>query len=240
MPAAQALVTGVRFTLSMVFIAALLAGCAANLAPQPPVAATPPEFPAAEYERAAAGGAPVYRIDAATSSVVIEVRRAGSLARLGHDHVVAGYDIHGFMRADDARADLYIALDKLVVDEPRLREIAGFDTNLSADAIEGTRRNMLGRVLEADRFPFAVVAVRGLDEHHVASVSLTFHGATRTMPIALDVSIADREAIVAGAFTLKQTDFGIVPLSLFGGAIEVQDAVDIRFRLRAVRGAHPE
>jgi hypothetical protein len=60
------------------------------------------------------------------------------------------------------------------------------------------------------------------------------------MPIALDASIADREAIVAGAFTLKQTDFGIVPLSLFGGAIEVQDAVDIRFRLRAVRGAHPE
>jgi len=236
----RALATAVRFTLSAALTAALLAGCAAYVSQPEPTLATPSGFPTADYEGAAARGAPVYRIDAATSTVVIEVRRAGSLARLGHDHVVAGYDIHGFMRADDARADLYIALDKLVVDEPRLREIAGFDTNLSADAIEGTRRNMLGRVLDADRFPFAVVAVRGLDEHHVASVALTVHGMTRTMPVALDVSFAGSEAIVAAAFTLKQTDFGIVPLSLFGGAIEVQDAVDIRFRLRAVRGAHTE
>ena len=237
MHAIRALPTTVRLTLSMALTAAWLAGCVAYVAPPAPTAATPPEFPASEYERAAAGGAPVYRIDAATSSVVIEVRRAGSLARLGHDHVVAGYDIHGFMRPDDARADLYIAFDKLVVDESRLREIAGFDTTPSVDALEGTRRNMLGRVLDADRFPFAIVAVRGLDEHHVALVSLTLHGMTRTMPVALDVSVADSEAIVAGAFTLKQTDFGIVPLSLLGGAIEVQDAVDIRFRLRAVRGA---
>ena len=236
----RALATIIRFALSLALTAALLAGCVAYVAlsAPAPTAATPPGFPASEYERAAAGGAPVYRIDAATSSVVIEVRRAGSLARLGHDHVVAGYDIHGFIRPDDARADLYIALDKLVVDESRLRDTAGFDTTPSADAIEGTRRNMLGRVLEADRFPFALVAVRGLDDHHVASVALTLHGTTRTMPVALDVSVADSEAIVAGAFTLKQTDFGIVPLSLFGGAIEVQDAVDIRFRLRAIRGAH--
>ena len=238
MHAMRGIAAVVRLTLSMALIAELLAGCVAYVAPPAPTAATPAEFPASEYERAAAGGAPVYRIDVATSSVVIEVRRAGSLAHLGHDHVVAGYDIHGFMRPDDARADLYIALDKLVVDESRLREIAGFDTTPSADAIEGTRRNMLGRVLEADRFPFAVVAVRGLDEHHVASVSLTLHGVTRTMPVVLDVRVADAETVVAGAFTLKQTDFGIVPLSLLGGAIEVQDAVDIRFRIRAIRGAH--
>lgn len=236
----RALATVARFTLSIALIAALLAGCAANVAPQRPSAAAPPGFPTADYEGVAGHGAAVYRIDTAKSTVVIEVRRAGSLARLGHDHVVAGYDVHGFMRPDDARADLYIELDQLVVDESRLREIAGFDTTPSPDAIEGTRRNMLGRVLDADRFPFAVVAVRGLDGHHVASVALTLHGMTRTMPVALDVSVAGSEAIVAGAFTLKQTDFGIVPLSLFGGAIEVQDAVDIRFRLRAVRGAHPE
>ena len=56
--------------------------------------------------------------------------------------------------------------------------------------------------------------------------------------LTTSVELVGGLAIVAGAFTLKQTDFGIVPMSLLGGAIEVQDAVDIRFRLRAVRGAH--
>ena len=76
MHAMRALPTLVRFTLSMALAAALLAGCAAYFAAPEPPAATPPGFPASEYERAAAGGAPVYRIDAATSTFVIEVHRA--------------------------------------------------------------------------------------------------------------------------------------------------------------------
>jgi hypothetical protein len=33
--------------------------------------------------------------------------------------------------------------------------------------------------------------------------------------------------------TLRQTDFGIAPLSVLGGAIQVKDAVDLSFRLHA-------
>jgi hypothetical protein len=55
------------------------------------------------------------------------------------------------------------------------------------------------------------------------------------MPIPLAVDAEPGEWIVSGAFRLNQTDFGIVPLSLLGGAIEVQDAIDLRFRIRAVR-----
>ena len=189
----------------------LLTGCAAHVVAPPTTAGGPPGFPTSEYVRAVAEGKPIYAVDPATSNVVIEVRRAGSLARLGHDHVVAGYDIRGFIRPDE------------------------FDTQPSADAIEGTRRNMLGRVLDAERFPFAVVDVRGLDDQRVATVSITMHGVTRSMPIPLDVDADPGEWIVSGAFRLKQTDFGIVPLSLLGGAIEVQDAIDLRFRIRAVR-----
>jgi polyisoprenoid-binding protein YceI len=66
-------------------------------------------------------------------------------------------------------------------------------------------------------------------------VSITLHGVTRSMPIPLAVDAEPGEWIVSGAFRLNQTDFGIVPLSLLGGAIEVQDAIDLRFRIRAVR-----
>jgi hypothetical protein len=38
---------------------------------------------------------------------------------------------------------------------------------------------------------------------------------------------------VAGRFTLRQTDYGITPLTILGGAVQVADAVDVEFRLRA-------
>lgn len=217
--------------------AALLAigGCATREASAPASATEPPGYPARDYERAIAEGKAVYRVDPAGSTVVIEVRRAGSLARLGHDHVVAGYDIRGDVMPDSNRADLYIALDALIVDEAQLRAQAGFDTEPTADAIAGTRRNMRNRVLEVEHFPFAVISIDALDAERVASVSITLHGATRRMRIPLQVDATPDEWRVAGAFALNQTDFGIVPLSLLGGAIEVQDAVAVRFRIRALR-----
>src|SRR4051812_1090480 len=161
----------------------VVAGCAVREAPAPPGGGEPPGYAARDYERALAEGKAVYRVDPARSTVVIEVRRAGSLARLGHDHIVAGYDVRGDVMPGSDRADLYIALNGLVVDEPKLRAEAGFDTEPTADAIAGTRRNMLSRVLEAERFPFALVSVGAIDAERVASVAITLHGTTRAMRI---------------------------------------------------------
>jgi hypothetical protein len=58
---------------------------------------------------------------------------------------------------------------------------------------------------------------------------------TRTIPGPLDVDAGPGDWIVSGAFRINQTDFGIVPLSLLGGAIEVQDEIDLHFRIHAVR-----
>ena len=66
----------------------------------------------------------------------------------------------GISHRTSGRADLYVPLDTLVVDEPALRAEAGFDTQPSAADIAGTRRNMLEKVLEADRYPFALIAVK--------------------------------------------------------------------------------
>jgi len=40
---------------------------------------------------------------------------------------------------------------------------------------------------------------------------------------------------VSGRLSFDQTDFGITPYSLLGGAIAVRNAVDLRFRIRARR-----
>ena len=218
-------------------LAGLLAACAPH-APRPPEAdrQAPPDFPETYY-RETARGSPVFRVDPASSLVVIEVRRGGSLARLGHDHVVASHDVQGFVAPGEGRSDLYVALDRLVVDEPELRADAKFDTQPSEDDIAGTRRNMLN-TLQAAQFPFALINIVRGDAGGAEtglSVSITLHGITRTLRVPVQIDAGNDAVRVTGRLSLRQTDFGIKPLSVLGGAIQVQDVVDLRFSIRALR-----
>src|SRR6266568_5745505 len=228
---------GLAAALLSTMLALTLAGCAPPVRERASAPAAPPaEFPEGYYLEAAARGRPVFRVDPAESLVVIEVRRAGSLARLGHDHVVASHEVGGYVAPDEGRADLYVQLERLEVDEAALRAEAGFDTQPTESDIEGTRANMLVRVLEADRFPFALIRVSGVDASRgeaTMGIAITLHGSTRTLqaPARID---ADADRIeVTGRLSLDQTDFGITPYSLLGGVIAVRNGVDLRFRGRA-------
>ena len=219
-------------------LAALLSGCAPEIrrpAPEgkPPTREAPAEFPRAYYEQAAAQGKAVYRVDSAQSLVVIEVRRGGSLSRLGHDHVVAARNVAGFVAPEAGRADLYIALDDLTVDETGLRSAAGFDTQPSESDIAGTRANMLDKVLETGKFSHALIRVNGGSAK--SSVTITLHGVTRTLEAPMQVDRNDNQIGATGLLTFNQSDFGITPFSILGGAIQVQDRLDLRFTVRARR-----
>ncbi|MGC2520971.1 MAG: YceI family protein, partial [Burkholderiales bacterium] len=198
----------------------------------------PAEFPAAYYEQLAAQGKPVYRVDPAQSLVAIEVRRAGSLARLGHDHVVASHDVGGYLAPDAGRADVYVPLERLAVDEPALRAEAGFDTQPSETDIAGTRGNMLEKVLDAEKFPFALIRVSGAAAgagEATLNVAITLHGTTRALQVPARIETGAGEIDVSGRVAFDQTDFGIAPFSVLGGAIAVRNRVDLRFRIRARR-----
>jgi polyisoprenoid-binding protein YceI len=228
-----------RFPLRHAAIAALLllAGCAGLLRVEAPVA-PPAEFPEGDYQQAAKQGKPVYRVDPAASIVVVEVRRGGSLARLGHDHVVASHDVTGYVAPGEGRADLYVALAKLAVDEPELRKEAGFDTQPSESDIEGTRSNMHAHVLETEKYPFALIAVKGADakqKNPTLSVGVTLHGQTRTFQVPSEIDADEKAITVSGRLAFNQTDFGITPYALLGGAIAVKDGLALRFRIRAKR-----
>jgi len=229
----------VAAALSSTLLALMLAGCAPLLREPAPAPAVPPaDFPEAYYREAAAQGRPVFRVDPRESLVVIEVRRAGSLARLGHDHVVASHELGGYVAPDEGRADLYVALGRLAVDEAALRTEAGFDTQPAESDIEGTRANMLGKVLEAEKFPFALIRVSGADASQrdvTLSVAITLHGSTRTLQAPARIDAGAGEMSVTGRLSFDQTDFGITPYSLLGGAIAVKNGVELRFHIRARR-----
>lgn len=228
-----------KAVVTAVVAAGLAAACVVQDSRLPePDGQRPANFPEQSYRQAAARGKPVFRVDPALSRVVIEVRRGGSLARLGHDHVVASHDVGGYVSPEDGRSDLYVPLERLVVDEPGLRADAGFDTQPSAGDIAGTRQNMLQKVLQADRYPFALISVEGVDaagDGAGANVAITLHGTTRAMRVPVRIETRADEVDVTGRLALDQTDFGIAPFAVLGGALQVQNRVNLSFRIRARR-----
>jgi polyisoprenoid-binding protein YceI len=208
----------------------LLAACSASLAP--PAAA--PRDSTAWYRQAASRAVPVYAVDPKASLVTIVVRRAGLFARLGHDHVVAARNAAGFAAPGANRADLSFRLDQLTVDEPALRREAGLTTNPSQEAIDGTRANMLDRVLEAGRYPQVEIHVERAGTGKL-NTSITLHGVTRSLAVPAEVVLADDVLTATGALTLRQTEFGITPFSVGGGLLAVDDLLELRFRIVARR-----
>ena len=215
---------------------ALLAGlCACAPAPlQHGAPAASADFSA--WYHAAAAREPVYRIDPARSLIAVTVRRGGPFARFGHDHVVASRTVSGWVAPRSGRADFRFRLDELSVDEAGLRAAAGLDTQPSAEDIAGTRANMLNKVLEAARYP-----VVSLHAERIAGVpgslrlAVTLHGVTRVLDVPVRVETGAQALSAEGTLRLLQSEFGITPMSIMGGALRVEDAMELRFTLLARR-----
>jgi polyisoprenoid-binding protein YceI len=96
---------------------------------------------------------------------------------------------------------------------------------------------MLGKVLRVDAHPYAYVALTGVRAAagtFRVEPAVTLNGVTRTVPADVTVETTPDGMRVTGRMTILQTDFGLVPYSLLAGALEVQDALAMRFDLRAV------
>jgi hypothetical protein len=168
--------------------------------------------------------------------MVMEVRRSGSLAQFGHDHVVASHDVQGYIAPDEGRADFFVPLDALVVDEGPLRAQAGFDTQPSASDIAGTRDNMLAKVLETGSYPYAQIAIRDVvpDGNRTILATVTVHGTTRPVEVNVQMKSTAGELEVDGTSRITLSDFGMTPYSTLGGALAIRDDVDIKFVIRSI------
>ncbi|MDQ1831243.1 YceI family protein [Massilia scottii] len=209
----------------------LVAGCAT--APTPPPVPTPADTTFAWYQDAAPTQQ-VLRIDTAKSLITVTVRRGGTFARMGHDHVIASRSIEGFVAPDAGRADFRFRLDQMTVDETALRTKAGLTTQPDDDAIAGTRTNMLTRVLEAERYPLVTLhAERAAGKDDTLRLTVNLHGVSRTVEVPTTIERSNGGVTASGALTLLQSDFGITPMSVMGGALTVQDPMELAFRIVA-------
>lgn len=229
-----------KHKLGIALLIASLLSCQSQ-PPQPGQAPQPlPDFPLETYRPAV--GVTVYQIDGDRSRADILVRRGGKLARFGHDHVVSATGFYGYIRlvAKDfkrSQADVRLALKSLIVDDPVMREQFALDTKPTAQDIEKTSANMHGKVLQTDFWPQVHLKVEmtgGTPDAAAAQLTMRLHGEEKNFPITFKaVGMGTEHIQVDGAFSLRQSDYGMTPLSILGGGLQVLDQVDVTFKLQA-------
>lgn len=190
-------------------------------------------------------GAEVLHVDPDRSVATILVRRAGALARLGHNHAIASASESGvaWIGRDlaDSGFELRLPVQAFVVDDPKARAGAGpdFAETVSENARQGTYANMLrAEVLDAARYPEVIVSARRLDgtwENPTVKARVTLRGATRDIEVPITLRREPATLGATGTMRIRQTDFGITPFSVGAGAIQVADELEVRFEIVASR-----
>jgi polyisoprenoid-binding protein YceI len=190
-----------------------------------------------------------YTIDAAGSDVHWLVYKAGSLARLGHNHVISVSDLAGTVmtNADPSasRFELQFHVQALTVDDPKLRGGLGpdFASVPSADDVAGTRKNMLSdRVLMGEKYQ--TIKVTGVGPAGVAdaqNLKITVELLGRTVPLTVPtkVEMHGDDLTASGEFDLTHTALGMMPFTVMLGALQVADNMKFAYRIHATAAPTP-
>lgn len=186
----------------------------------------------------------------ARSRLIVLVYRAGPLAALGHNHVIACNCVTGtvYLPRDPLRAsfDLRAAVRQFAADDPALRAAehsADFPPDVTRSARQGTRHNMLGpALLNAARFPDITLRAAGLRHSSdrrpgdlIAEVQVRALGQVHSLSVPVRYHMEADEIVVTTKFPLRQTDLGLTPFSALGGALSVRDGMTVRLELIARR-----
>lgn len=180
-------------------------------------------------------------VNAAQSHATIEVGKAGLFSFMaGHTHEVDAPLLSGVIHFDPANpagSDLHLDFDAAA-----LRVTGKGDPPADVPKVQAA---MVGeQVLDVAKYPkiaFDSTAVK-LESGGGATLNLTVTGTMRlhgvSRPVTAQVSATlDGEVLIAtGQFTLKQTDYGIKPVSV-AGVVKVKDALNISFRIVARESA---
>jgi polyisoprenoid-binding protein YceI len=164
-------------------------------------------------------------IDVERSTVTIHVGKAGLLSAAGHEHWVTAPISSGAINDSNApRVEFTVETAKMRV-KPDPKVDAKTEAQIQKDMEEMTLETARYREIA---FQSSHIEKAAEGEWRVDG-TLSLHGVSK--PIRLNVR-RDGDAFT-GRTILKQTDFGIKPISIGGGAIKVKNEIEIEFRIYA-------
>jgi polyisoprenoid-binding protein YceI len=176
-----------------------------------------------------------YRVDASRSRFIVKAFAGGLLSGFAHDHTIAIREFTGdasftYVTVSPASLQLTIKADSLAVTD-----------KISDSDKEKITNTMRKDVLEVDKYPeiifksTTVTAARTGEGHYDATISgdLTLHGVTRNITIPAKLVFNADNLHARGAFSVRQTQYNIKPVSIAAGTIKVKDEVKFTFDIVA-------
>ncbi len=161
-------------------------------------------------------------IDTDRSTITVHVFKSGLFRAFGDNHEIQAPIAAGSVAEPNPHAELVVAAVRMRV----------LDPGLSASDRAEVQRRMLGPdVLDVERFPQiryeSTGATRSASGSWVLQGQLTLHGQTRSVM----VSVTGQLGHFRGSASVKQTDFGIRPITIAAGTVKVKDEVRIEFEV---------
>jgi len=186
-------------------------------------------------------GQATHTIDPEHSTLRVSVGKSGLFGAFGHDHAIDAARVSGtveFDAVDPARDAVNFA-----VATSSLRVV---DPGVSASDREKVQSTMLGpAVLDAERFPEITFTSTSVSPSPSASAGpewtgldlagvLRLHGVERPLDVPVQLRAEGTTVHVHGEATIRQTDYGMTPVTAVGGTVRVKDQVKITFDILAV------
>jgi polyisoprenoid-binding protein YceI len=183
--------------------------------------------------------AAMYRIDPAKSRVTIHVGKSGAFSFVaGHTHEVSGPIQSGSMDVDQEQPSRSHV--RLVIGSGDLMVSTAGEPSGDAPKVQETMQGE--HVLDVHRFPHityestAIVLKSRRDNvlELIVTGQLTIRDVTRAITVPVHVELGAEALSANGRFSMKQTAFGITPISV-GGVVSVKDTLDLQFTIAATR-----
>lgn len=176
-------------------------------------------------------------LDTGRSRVTVEVSKAGALSFVaGHSHKIEA-PLRGTLSVDPEDPERASAAF-----EVRAGDLVVMEEGEPAKDVPKVQETMMSeRVLDVSRYPaitfqsraVKIAQKRGQTVELLVTGDLTLHGTTRSITVPVHAVLASAGLTAQGTFEVRQSDFGMKPVSVAGGMVSVKDEIRIRFAIAA-------
>jgi polyisoprenoid-binding protein YceI len=191
-------------------------------------------LPARAEEKAAKA---TFEVDIKASRIFVKV---GKSTKLGHEHGVEGNFKSGKLTFG-GEGELVFDMASFTSDTEEARKRVGLaDKHVSEnEAAKVTDTMRSAEVLDVAQYPtatFRATAIKPLDKQAAGEPGayqlegrFNLHGAEQKIQFKAKLERGEKEGTMrlTGVFTVKQTDYGIKPVTAAGGLAKVADEIDI-------------
>lgn len=166
-----------------------------------------------------ASAAPI-SIDSAASKITVYVYKRGLFSFMADNHEISAPIRSGGYDAASRTVEVHVKAAALKVLDPQLSEETRGKVQAAMDS---------SKVLDVEKYPnidFRSSAIDASGHSLKITGDLTLHGQTHSISVQAEQIDATH---FSGSATIRQTEFGIMPIKVAGGAVSVQDDVKVKF-----------